>query len=198
VDKRRRILEAAVCVFARKGYFAARVSDVARKAGVADGTIYLYFKNKDDLLISLFEEKMGEVVADVRRRIGAGGNAIEKLGIFIENHMDLLERESGLIEVIQVELRQSTKFLKDYTPVKFFEYLEVISDILEEGKREGVVRPDLNVSVARRAIFGALDELCLTYILSRKPKYHPSVTAAEVCRLLLEGLRVPGAAAGKG
>ena len=197
-EKRDRILRAAVKIFSRKGFFNSKVSEVARAASVADGTIYLYFRNKDDLLISLFEEKMGEVVADVRRRTAAGGNALEKLKIFIENHMDLLERESGLVEVIQVELRQSTKFLKDYTPVKFFEYLEIISDILEEGKREGVLRPDLNVSVARRAIFGALDELSLTYILSRKPKYHPSVTAAELCRLLLEGLCVPGAAVGKG
>ena len=197
-DKRDRILRAAVKIFSRKGFFNSKVSEIARAAEVADGTIYLYFRNKDDLLISLFEEKMGEVVADVRRRIADGGNALEKLRIFIENHMDLLERESGLVEVIQVELRQSTKFLKDYTPVKFFEYLEVISDLLEEGKREGVFRPDLNVSVARRAIFGALDELSLTYILSRKPKYHPTVTAAELCRLLLEGLCVPGAPAGKG
>jgi len=197
-EKRDRILRAAVKVFSRKGFFNSKVSEIARAAEVADGTIYLYFRNKDDLLISLFEEKMGEVVADVRRRIADGGNALEKLKIFIGNHMDLLEREAGLVEVLQVELRQSTKFLKDYTPVKFFEYLEIISDILEEGKREGVLRPDLNISIARRAIFGALDELSLTYILSRKPKYHPAVTAAELCRLLLEGLCVPGAAAGEG
>ncbi|MGE5284046.1 MAG: TetR/AcrR family transcriptional regulator [Actinomycetota bacterium] len=197
-EKRDRILRAAVKIFSRKGFFNSKVSEIARAAEVADGTIYLYFRNKDDLLISLFEEKMGEVVADVRRRIAAGGNALEKLRIFIENHMDLLEREAGLVEVLQVELRQSTKFLKDYTPVKFFEYLEVISDILEEGKREGVLRPDLDVSIARRAIFGALDELSLTYILSRKPKYHPTVAAGELCRLLLEGLCVPGSAAGKG
>jgi len=197
-EKRDRILRAAVKIFSRKGFFNSKVSEIARAAEVADGTIYLYFRNKDDLLISLFEEKMGEVVADVRRRTAVGGNAIEKLRIFIENHMDLLERESGLVEVIQVELRQSTKFLKDYTPVKFFEYLEIISDILEEGKKEGVLRPDLNVSIARRAIFGALDELSLTYILSRKPKYHPTVTGAELCRLLLEGLCVPGASAGRG
>jgi TetR/AcrR family fatty acid metabolism transcriptional regulator len=197
-EKRDRILRAAVKIFSRKGFFNSKVSEIARAAEVADGTIYLYFRNKDDLLISLFEEKMGEVVADVRRRTAAGGNALEKLRIFIENHMDLLEREAGLVEVLQVELRQSTKFLKDYTPVKFFEYLEIISDILEEGKREGVLRPDLNISIARRAIFGALDELSLTYILSRKPKYHPTVTAAELCRLLLEGLCVPGASAGKG
>jgi len=197
-EKRDRILRAAVKIFSRKGFFNSKVSEIARAAEVADGTIYLYFRNKDDLLISLFEEKMGEVVADVRRRIADGGNALEKLKIFIENHMDLLEREAGLVEVLQVELRQSTKFLKDYTPVKFFEYLEIISDILEEGKREGVFRPDLNISIARRAIFGALDELSLTYILSRKPKYHPTVTAAELCRLLLEGLRVAGASIGKG
>jgi len=197
-EKRDRILRAAVKIFSRKGFFNSKVSEIARAAEVADGTIYLYFRNKDDLLISLFEEKMGEVVADVRRRIATGGNALEKLRIFIENHMDLLERESGLVEVLQVELRQSTKFLKDYTPVKFFEYLDVISDILEEGKSQGVLRPDLNVSIARRAIFGALDDLSVTYILTRKPKYHPTVTAAELCRLLLEGLCVPGAAAGKG
>ena len=197
-EKRDRILRAAVKIFSRKGFFNSKVSEIARSAEVADGTIYLYFKNKDDLLISLFEEKMGEVVEDVRRRIAAGGDPLEKLRIFIENHMDLLEREAGLVEVLQVELRQSTKFLKDYTPVKFFEYLDVIRDILEEGKGQGVLRPDLNVSIARRAIFGALDELSLTYILSRKPKYHPTVTAAELCRLLLEGLCVPGAAAGKG
>jgi TetR/AcrR family transcriptional regulator, fatty acid metabolism regulator protein len=196
-EKRDRILRAAVKIFSRKGFFNSKVSEIARAAEVADGTIYLYFRNKDDLLISLFEEKMGEVVADVRRRIADGGNALEKLKIFIENHMDLLEREAGLVEVLQVELRQSTKFLKDYTPVKFFEYLEIISDILEEGRREGVLRPDLNISIARRAIFGALDELSLTYILSRKPKYHPSVTAAELCRLLLEGLCVPGASIGE-
>ena len=197
-EKRDRILRAAVKIFSRKGFFNSKVSEIARDAEVADGTIYLYFRNKDDLLISLFEEKMGEVVADVRRRIAVGGNALEKLRIFIESHMDLLERESGLVEVLLVELRQSTKFLKDYTPVKFFEYLEIISDILEDGKKEGVLRPDLNISIARRAIFGALDELSLTYILSRKPKYHPTVTAAELCRILLEGLCVPGASAGRG
>lgn len=192
-DKRGRILAAAVRIFSRNGFFNSKVSEIARASGVADGTIYLYFRNKDDILISIFEEKMGEVVADVRRRVAGGGNSVEKLRIFIENHMNLLERESGLVEVIQVELRQSSKFLKDYTPVKFFEYLDVIRDILEEGKREGVIRPDLNVSVARRAIFGALDEMCLTWVLSKKPKYHPSVTAPEICRLLLKGLCVPGA-----
>jgi TetR/AcrR family transcriptional regulator, fatty acid metabolism regulator protein len=196
--KRERILRAAIRIFSQKGYFNSKISEIARLAGVADGTIYLYFKNKDDLLISLFEEKMGEVVADVRARVSAGSGALSRLQIFIRNHMDLLTREAGLIEVIQVELRQSNKFMKEYVPVKFLEYLDVISGILEDGKREGVIRPDLNVTLARRAIFGALDEISLAYVLSRKRKYEPAAAAAEVYRILAEGLTVPAVKKGGG
>ncbi|MEK6778171.1 MAG: TetR/AcrR family transcriptional regulator [Candidatus Deferrimicrobiota bacterium] len=187
--KRDRILRAAVRIFSQKGYFNSRISEIARLAGVADGTIYLYFKNKDDLLISLFEEKMGEVVSDVRVRVAEGGDAFSRLQIFIRNHMDLLVREAGLIEVIQVELRQSNKFMKEYVPVKFLEYLDVLGEILEAGKREGVIRPDLNVTLARRAIFGALDEISLAYVLSRKRKYDPAQAADEIYRIFAEGLR---------
>ena len=186
--KRERILRAAIKIFSQKGFFNSKVSDIARSAGVADGTIYLYFKNKDDLLISLFEEKMAEVVADVRERVAAEEGALPRLRVFIENHMSLLVREAGLIEVIQVELRQSNKFMKDYVPVRFLEYLDVISGILELGKREGTFRPDLNVTLARRAVFGALDEIALAYVLSRKRKYVPADAATEVYRILAGGL----------
>ncbi len=196
--KRERILRAAIRIFSQKGYFNSKISDIAQMAGVADGTIYLYFKNKDDLLISLFEEKMGEVVADIRARVSDGSGALSRLQIFIRNHMDLLTREAGLIEVIQVELRQSNKFMKEYVPVKFLEYLDVISGILEDGKREGVIRPDLNVTLARRAIFGALDEISLAYVLSRKRKYDPAAAAAEIYRMITEGLTVPAAKKGGG
>jgi TetR/AcrR family fatty acid metabolism transcriptional regulator len=112
--------------------------------------------------------------------------------------MDLLTREAGLIEVIQVELRQSNKFMKEYVPVKFLEYLDVISAILEDGKREGVFRPELNVTLTRRAIFGALDEISLAYVLSRKRKYDPAVAADEIYRIFAEGLSVPATAKGGG
>ncbi len=187
--KRDRILRAAIRIFSQKGYFNSRISEIARLAGVADGTIYLYFKNKDDLLISLFEEKMGEIVADVRERVSLGEDALARLRIFIRNHMDLLVREAGLIEVIQIELRQSNKFMKEYVPVKFLEYLDVIGEILEEGKREGTIRPDLDITLARRAIFGALDEISLAYVLSKKRKYDPARAAEEIFRVFAEGLR---------
>jgi TetR/AcrR family fatty acid metabolism transcriptional regulator len=196
IAKRERILRAAIRIFSQKGYFNSKISEIARLAGVADGTIYLYFKNKDDLLISLFEEKMGEVVADIRTRVAEGDGALSRLRIFIRNHMDLLTREAGLIEVIQVELRQSNKFMKEYVPVKFLEYLDVISAILEDGKREGIFRPDLNVTLARRAIFGALDEISLAYVLSRKRKYDPVAAADEIYRIFADGLSVPAPAKG--
>lgn len=190
--KRERILQAAIRIFSQKGFFNSRVSEIARAAGVADGTIYLYFKNKDDLLISLFEEKMGEVVADVKARVEAGGDALSRLRIFIDNHMGLLVREAGLIEVIQIELRQSNKFMKEYVPLRFLEYLDVLGGILEQGKREGIFREDINVTLARRAIFGALDEISLAYVLSRKKKYDPAASAAEIFRIFAHGLaRVP-------
>lgn len=187
--KRDRILRAAIRIFSQKGYFNSRISEIARQAGVADGTIYLYFKNKDDLLISLFEEKMGEIVSGVRVCVAQGEDALSRLRLFIRNHMDLLVREADLIEVIQIELRQSNKFMKEYVPVKFLEYLDVLGEILEGGKREGTIRSDLNVTLARRAIFGALDEISLAYVLSKKRKYDPAHAAEDIYRIFAEGLR---------
>ncbi len=187
-EKRERILRAAIKIFSNKGFFNSRISEIAESAGVADGTIYLYFKNKDDLLISLFEEKMGEVVADVRGRIAGLEGALARLKAFIANHMQLLVREAGLIEVMQVELRQSNKFMKEYVPVRFLEYLDVITEILEAGKKEGTFRPDLDITIARRAIFGALDEISLAYVLSRRRKYDPERAAREIFRLFADGL----------
>ncbi len=190
IDKRQRILKSAIKVFSQKGFFNSKVSEVARQAGVADGTIYLYFRNKDDLLISLFEEKMGEIVENARRRVSEERGALARLRAYIDGHMDLLNTESGLIEVLQVELRQSNKFLKGYFPLKFIEYLDILSGILEEGKKEGVFREDLNTTLTRRAIFGAMDEISLVFVLTRKKKYDPAASAAEIYRLFVQGLCV--------
>jgi len=191
-NKRNRILQASIEVFSRKGFFGSKVSEIARASGVADGTIYIYFKSKDDLLISLFEEKMDEIVVEARKKVLEHSNPLDQLRAYIENHMSLLIGEAGLIEVLQVELRQSSKFMKDYKPVKFFEYLDILGGILEEGKDAGVFRSDMNVRLARRIIFGAMDELSRTYVLSKRQKFHPTVTASEVFRLLAEGICTPG------
>src|SRR6476659_5828599 len=94
-DKRERILAAAERIFARHGFFAAKVSDVAKEAGVADGTIYLYFKNKDDLLISLFERRMQEVNERLREATAkvAGRGPVEELRAFVKTYLQLVHDE---------------------------------------------------------------------------------------------------------
>src|SRR3977135_71661 len=126
-DKRERILVAAERIFARHGFFAARVSDIAREAGGADGTIYLYFKSKDDLLISLFEDRMDRVNANLREALESGKNACERLRSVIRLHLELVEKNRHMAEVISVELRQSSKFVKEYANPKFAEFLRLIA-----------------------------------------------------------------------
>src|SRR5262245_24158479 len=155
-DKRRRILEAATRVFARKGYFAARVSDVARRAGIADGTIYLYFRNKEDILVSLFDEVMSEHVRRGRLELRRLHGAEAKLLAVAAHHLRLLGENQDLAVVFQVELRQSTKFMERFTASWFGDYLELLTGVIEEGQRQGVLRSDLPKKLVAKAFFGAL------------------------------------------
>src|SRR4051794_21007190 len=168
-DKRERIHDAAVKIFAEKGFYNAKVSEIARVAGVADGTIYLYFKSKDDLLISIFEDRMEEVNANARAAIAGEGTALDKLGRLVRMHLQLVESEPLLAEVLTVELRQSTKFLKEYRQSKFGEFLKLVAQPIEEGQRDGQIRADLEAHLVARALFGAIDELALAWLLRPRP-----------------------------
>ena len=170
-DKRRRIIDAAIKIFAEKGFFKAKVSDIAREAQVADGTIYLYFENKDDILISLFEEQMNRVLEDMKTHVLNEKNAIKKIEKFAFNHLKLMELNKNMAEIIQVELRQSTKFMKEYKNEKFHQYLNLIGDIIREGQEEGLFKGDIIPGIAKRAFFGALDEMSRFWVLSSRKKY---------------------------
>jgi len=185
-DKRRRILEAAVRVFARKGYFAARVSDVAKRAGIADGTIYLYFRNKEDILVSLFDEVMSEHVARGQEELLRIPGTAAKLHAIAERHLRLLGDNEDLAVVFQVELRQSTKFMERFTASWFKDYLELLTGVIEEGQKDGTLRPELPRKVLAKALFGALDEMVTSWILGRK-NYDLGELAAPVVDLFLRG-----------
>jgi len=133
-DKKPQIIDAAIKVFAEKGFYNSKVADVARAAGIADGTIYLYFKNKDDLLISLFETKVEELLDTFKNALLAFKTAKDKLNEFIRLYFQLMEEQQDLAEVLQVELRQSSKFIKDYHPQKFFDFLNIIYDFNHDGQ----------------------------------------------------------------
>lgn len=186
--KREKIIEAAVKVFAEKGFFTANVKDVAREAGVADGTIYLYFKNKDDVLISLFEQKMDGILQHIRAQLQGMDDPLEKLRAFVKVYFELIKNDKQLAEVFQVELRQSSKFLKDYHNQKFIDYLNIIGEILEDGQKIGFFRPDISRDVAKIMIFGAIDEVARQWILGADAKYTLQEASEQVTNNLIIGL----------
>ena len=188
-DKRKKIIQAATKVFARHGFYHSKVSEIAKEAEVADGTIYLYFKNKDDLLISIFEESMDQMLNLVRGEIEKELDPLAKLRRLVHLHMSMMEKNPRLAEVIQVELRQSSKFMKEYQNVKFLAYLQVIAEVIEEGQREGLIHKEVSPAVFKRMLFGALDELALQWVLSKR-RYSLSQVAEQVTDIFLHGIEV--------
>lgn len=168
-DKRDRILLAAERIFARHGFFAARVTEIAKEAGVADGTIYLYFKNKDDLLISWFEHRMKAVNEDLRAAI-ADVPPRDQLRAFVRRYLQLVHDEPTAAEVLTIELRQSSKFMKEYENPEFADFLRMLGGIIAAGQERGEIDASIPSHVAARMIFGMLDELSLAWVLSKQPQ----------------------------
>src|SRR2546427_6633872 len=158
-DKRAIILRAATRVFARNGYFNSKVADIAREAGVADGTVYLYFKSKEEILHSIFDKSVEEAVAEGRKQLAEIADPREKLRRIALLHLERLGADRDLAVVFQVELRGSTKFMEEFSAAGFAEYLALIRSTIEEGQRAGVFRLELNPKVVAKILFGALDEM---------------------------------------
>jgi TetR/AcrR family transcriptional regulator, fatty acid metabolism regulator protein len=181
------ILRAAIKVFAGSGFFNSKVADVAREAGVADGTVYLYFRSKDDILASIFNHYMDDALAAGRARLAEIQDPIEKLRRIVHAHLEGLGRDRNLAVVFQVELRSSTKFMEQFSATKVTEYLELIREVVEEGQRDGVFRKDLNTKVVAKVLFGALDEMATNWVLSHK-RYSLVSTAQPVLDVFLNGI----------
>ncbi len=188
-DKHQQIIDAAVRVFARNGYYNSRVSDIAKEAGIASGTIYLYFKTKDEILVTLFREKMAEFVATVRKAIAGEPDAVAKLRGLIRLHFKLLEEHPEMAEVVQVELRQGQKFFRGASANEVSGYFDLISSVLEEGMAAGLFRDDLPVKTVRKVLFGAMDQMATSWVLGKRG-YKLSETADAVADIFLKGLAV--------
>jgi TetR/AcrR family fatty acid metabolism transcriptional regulator len=181
------ILRAAIKVFARGGFFNSKVADVAREAGVADGTVYLYFRNKDDILVSIFNHVMDEALALGRARLSEIDHPQEKLKGIVFAHLNRFGNDRDLAIVFQVELRSSTKFMEQFSATKVTEYLDLIRSVIEEGKAKRVFRRGLNTTIAAKVLFGALDEMVTNWVLSPK-RYSLIATAEPVIDLFLHGV----------
>ena len=188
--KREAILDAAVVEIARQGYYQTTVAMIARRAGVADGTIYLYFSNKEEILFSLFERAMGRFISEGRSQVDQGAAATEKLRQIVELHLTLVGQDRDLAIITQVELRHSIHFMDTLSRSQVGEYMEILAQVVSQGIAEGSFREDLDPVFAAKAIFGVLDEMATDWVLSRRNKRLESKVKG-VVDFLLGGLSKP-------
>ncbi|HEX8251690.1 MAG TPA: TetR/AcrR family transcriptional regulator [Thermoanaerobaculia bacterium] len=186
-SKRERILRAAVDVFAEHGYFNAKVAQIAKAAGVADGTIYLYFDGKEDLLITIFREHTRNYLHTLEQQLANVNRAEERLRIAVRHHLETLGRDRALAVVSQVELRHSLKFMSLFSQQEVADYLNVIRKIVEQGQQEGSFRRTVHPQLGAKFVFGVLDEMVTSWILSDKA-YDLAAQSEPVADLILTGV----------
>ena len=204
-DKRAAILRAATDVFAARGFFNSQVADVARAAGVAAGTVYLYFRSKDDLLVSIFERTMREAIDQGHACVAPLADPVDRLRAIARLHLERMGRDRNLAVVFQVELRQSTKFMERFSSTALREYLGIIRQIIVDGQALGVFRREINATLAAKLFFGGLDEMATNWILSRR-RYSLPGDADAIVDVFVGGVahskngspRLPRSAAAKG
>ncbi|MCP3887341.1 MAG: TetR/AcrR family transcriptional regulator [Desulfobulbaceae bacterium] len=192
-NKHSKIISAATKVFAKKGFFTARISDIAKEAKVADGTIYLYFNNKYDILLSVFEEEVGKIVDKTEKLISKEDDPVEMLKIYAIQHLTSMKKNKNLAEVIQIELRQTNKIIRTYRDNKFSEYVGIIAKIIKLGQQTDSFRSDLNPDIVKRIFFGALDEVSRVWNSSLETHYSVEEVSEQVLSVFLTGIKKPPA-----
>lgn len=196
-EKRQRILRAAIDEFARKGYFSARMSDVAKAASVADGTLYLYFEGKEHLLISIFDDVLSRFISQLKAEIEHVDDPIAKLEIMVRLHLQTLAQDRSLAQVLQIETRHSRQFMSLLTRGRLGEYLDLLRAIIQEGQDTGVFRRDLSPGLATDLVFGAVDELVNSWLLADDPGDLVRLSAP-LMNLLTHGMVAPSHHGGEG
>ncbi len=188
-NKKERIMDAAVVEIAQRGYHQTTVARIAKRASVADGTIYLYFKNKEEILFSLFDRAMGRFINESRVILEQPGDAREKLRNIIELHLSLVGADRDQAIITQVELRHSLHFMDQLSRAQVGEYLGIIGQVVVQGQSQGVFRPDLDPVFVAKAVFGVLDEMATDWVLSRRNTRLESKSVA-VSDFLMTGMGV--------
>ncbi|WP_010498066.1 TetR/AcrR family transcriptional regulator [Paenibacillus elgii] len=188
MEKYNLILDAALKVIAENGYHNAQVSRIAKEAGVADGTIYLYFKNKEDILISLFQKKLGDLVGQFHSSINETDSADEALRKICEIHYTMLEQNVDLAFVTQIELRQSSLELRKEIGLVVKTYIELIEKVLHQGIEQGIFRANLDVKLTRLLVFGSMDEVVTSWLIAGR-KYSLAAQVEKTVEFFIQGLK---------
>jgi TetR/AcrR family fatty acid metabolism transcriptional regulator len=187
-EKYQRILDAAVAVFAERGFHSSRVSDIAARADVADGTIYLYFKNKEEILMAAIHSAFDAFMKTARTEMASLDSPVKKLRRLAFLHLDAMGSNRNMAIVFQMELRQSVRFLEAFSHHQMVEYFELVRECVREGQEQGLFRREWNEKIAANCFFGALDEMVTSWVLADKD--YPLAQAAEsVSNIILQGLK---------
>lgn len=186
-EKYKVIIEAAIKVIADNGYHGSQVSKIAREAGVAEGTIYLYFENKEDILISIFKDKLGELISITPNRLNNIENSFEVLANLIYLHFFTLQNNRKLAHVLQIELRQSDRSIRKGIAEAIRDYYRLIEKIVLDGIKKGYFKPELDPKIARKVIFGSMDEVATCWVLSSR-EYRILDMAEMVYNILAQAL----------
>ena len=165
-DRRAIILDAALRTFVQRGYPETKVAEIASEAGVAEGTLYNYFPSKEDLLLALFDEKWGRIIDDIKKKIIRLDNPNDKLKEIFSSVVKMFKKNRHLAELFMIDIKQSSIFLNNYTINRIVEFIDIIEEILKEGKRKGIYRKDLDTRVTKMIIFGAAQGILLSWVLS--------------------------------
>jgi len=188
-EKYQRILDAAVAVIAERGYFNSPVIAIAARAGVADGTIYLYFKNKDDVLRTAIDETFGRYHAHVVEQFLTVQDPKAQLEVIARLHLESAKVNRNMAILMQTEMRQSARFIAEFSHKHLVRYIQMVREVVRRGQQDGVFRPDISDGVVAHCLFGAIDELLSSAIFTGR-EYDAGVTAAQVIDVVLNGIGV--------
>ncbi len=190
--KHQSIIKAASKVFARKGFFNARISDVAKEAKIADGTVYLYFNNKTDILLSIFKEGIEQLHRQVKGDVDKQNHPQTKLKVFIKSHLTYMKRHRYLSELLQTELHQPGKAIRDCRNNYFYDYATILTDIISQGQAAKEFRQDVCPLLAGKLILGGLNEIIKLWIAGQpkqhKKDYHLDDVVKQTSTMFLNGL----------
>lgn len=186
-EKYQRILDAAVAVIAENGYFNSPVSAIAARAGVADGTVYLYFKSKDDLLRTAIDTTLGRFYDAVETRFKTMDDPREQLEFIAQVHLESASVNRSMAVLMQTEMRQSAKFVAEFSHKHLAHYIQVVREVVRRGQQSGVFRRDISDAIVAHCLFGAVDELLSSSVFTQR-EYDAQVTAKQVLDVLLNGI----------
>jgi TetR/AcrR family transcriptional regulator, fatty acid metabolism regulator protein len=188
-DKYQRILDAAVDVIAENGFFQSPVSKIAKRAGVADGTVYLYFKNKDDVLRAAIDRMVQSFYDGVEQEFQRVTDPRGQLETIARLHLETVTVNRSMAILMQTEVRQSARFIAEFSFKHLVRYNQIVRGVIRRGQEQGVFRRDLSDGLIAHCWFGAIDELLTTSVFTGRV-YDPKATTTQVMELLLNGFAV--------